>query len=66
MSSNNNNNERYQGGYATSSGLPIEKLRVQTSTFENYVTGTVGIVFFMFLVFVLLQIMTLMLMGYAR
>ena len=58
--------DRYSGGYATSSGLPIEDLRVQTSTFKDYVSGTVGIVFFIFLVFILLQIMTLSLMGLAR
>lgn len=58
--------DRYSGGYASSSGLPQEKLRVQSSTFANYVSGTVGIVFFMFLVFVLLQIMTFVLMVYAR
>lgn len=58
--------DRFHGGFATSSGLPIEKLRVQTSTFKDYVSGTVGIVFFIFLVFLLLQIMTLILMGLAR
>jgi len=58
--------DRYSGGYATSSGLPQEKLRVQTSTFKDYVSGTVGIVFLIFLVFLLLQIMTLVLMGIAR
>jgi len=58
--------DRFHGGFATSSGLPIEKLRVQTSTFKDYVSGTVGIVFFIFLVFLLLQIMTLVLMGLAR
>ena len=62
MSSNN----RYLGGYASSSGLPQEKLRVQSSTFENYVDGTIAIVMFIFLVFVLLQIMTFLLMLYAR
>ena len=58
--------DRYRGGYATSSGLPLEKLRVATSTFDNYVSGTVGVVFIIFLVFVLLSIMTLVMMGYAR
>merc|ERR1712004_152001 len=58
--------DRYSGGYATSSGLPQEKLRVQTSTFKDYVSGTVGIVFLIFLVFLLLQIMTLVLMALAR
>ncbi len=58
--------DRYRGGYASSSGLPLEKLRVATSTFENYVTGTVGVVFLIFLVFILLSLMTMILMGYAR
>ena len=53
-------------GYASSSGLPLEKLREQSSTFANYVTGTVGIVFLIFAVFIILQIMTLLLMAYAR
>merc|ERR1712088_907697 len=64
----NPQNDRYIGGYASrgSSGLPSETLRVQSSTFANYVSGTVGIVFFMFLVFVLLQIMTFIMMMFAR
>ena len=61
------NGDRYIGGYGSNSGgLPIEKLREQYSTFENYVSGTVGVVFFIFLVFILIQIMTLILMGYSR
>merc|ERR1711936_100502 len=60
------NNDRYYGGYAASSGLPTEELRVQSSTFANYIAGTIGIVFFMFLVFVLLQIMTFIMMMFAR
>ena len=64
----NPQNDRYYGGYASrgSSGLPSETLRVQSSTFANYVSGTVGIVFFIFLVFVLLQIMTFIMMMFAR
>merc|ERR1712008_250692 len=58
--------DRYSGGYASSSGLPTEELRVQSSTFSNYIAGTIGIVFFMFLVFVLLQIMTFIMMMFAR
>merc|ERR1712018_104271 len=59
--------DSYICGYgSTSSGLPLEKLREQSSTFENYVSGTVGVVFFIFLVFILIQIMTLILMGYSR
>ena len=57
---------RYVGGYASSSGLPEEKLRVQTSTFKDYVAGTVGIVFFLFLVFLLIQVMTFLLMMHAK
>ena len=67
MSTNPNSpSDRYLGGYGTSSGLPVEKLRVQSSTFANYVSGTIGIVFFIFLVFLILQMMTLLLMGYAK
>merc|ERR1712241_196589 len=58
--------DKYYGGYSASSGLPPEELRVQSSTFANYIAGTVGIVFFMFLVFVLLQIMTFIMMMFAR
>ena len=64
--SNQNNYISGYGGSRTSSGLPLEKLRVQSSTFANYIEGTIGIVFFIFLVFILIQIMTLVLMGYAR
>ena len=62
------NQNNYISGYGTrtSSGLPLEKLRVQSSTFANYIEGTIGIVFFIFLVFILIQIMTLILMAYAR
>ena len=60
------NGDKYYGGYSASSGLPPEELRVQSSTFANYIAGTVGIVFFMFLVFVLLQIMTFIMMMFAR
>merc|ERR1712223_936199 len=66
MSKMSQNNDRYYGGYAASSGLPTEELRVQSSTFANYIAGTIGIVFFMFLVFVLLQIMTFIMMMFAR
>ena len=66
----NPQNDNYYGGYASkgrgSSGLPSENLRVQSSTFANYVSGTVGIVFFIFLVFVLLQIMAFIMMMFAR
>lgn len=66
MSNNLQSGDNYRGGYASSSGLPLEELRVATSTFENYVSGTVVLVFMLFFVFILLSIMTLTLMGYAR
>ncbi len=65
MSTSGGRSDGFIGGYG-SSGLPTEKLRVQSSTFLNYVSGTVGIVCFIFLVFILLQIMTSLLMMYVR
>ena len=57
--------QNYRGGYATSSFDP-DDLRVQTSTFQNYVSGTVLLVFLIFFVFLFLSGMTFMLMCYAR
>jgi len=56
----------YRGGYATSSSFDPDDLRVQTSTFQNYVGGTVLIVFLIFFTFLFLSGLTFMLMCYAR
>ena len=62
----------YRGGYNSYSvhdqiqggdGLII---REQASTFTNYVTGTIQLVFMIFFVFILIAMMTFSLMGYAR
>lgn len=60
--------DNYRGGYnvggsGSQGGLEI---REQASTFENYVSGTVQLVFMIFFVFVLISVMTFSLMGYAR
>ena len=41
-------------------------IREQASTFTNYVTGTIQLVFMIFFVFILISVMTFSLMGYAR
>jgi len=56
----------YRGGYATSSSFDPDDLRVATSTFQNYVGGTVLIVFLIFFTFLFLSGLTFMLMCYAR
>ncbi len=61
-----NYGDNYRGGYATSSSFDPDELRVATSTFENYVSGTVLLVFLVFFVFLFLSGMTFMLMCYAR
>ena len=62
-----NAGDRYRGGYASSSnkGVP-DALRVATSTFENYIGGTVIIVFSIFAVLLALSVLVFMLMCYAR
>ena len=59
----------YRGGYNTGGGSDEKVelvIREQASTFENYVTGTVQLVFMIFFVFILISVMTFSLMGYAR
>ena len=65
----NNGEERYRGGYATSGGsnsFDSDEVRVATSTFENYVSGTVMLVFLVFFTFLILSMLTMFLMCYAR
>lgn len=57
--------DKYRGGYA-SSGFNPDEVRVQSSTFENYVGGTVLLVFVIFFVFLFISMATFMLMCYAR
>ena len=59
----------YRGGYNVGGSVRQDGglvIREQASTFENYVTGTVQLVFMIFFVFVLISVMTFALMGYAR
>jgi hypothetical protein len=56
----------YRGGYATSGSFDHDDLRVATSTFQNYVGGTVLLVFLVFFVFIILSGITFLLMSYAR
>ena len=59
--------DNYRGGYSTSGGSFItEELREASSTFANYISGTIYLTFLIFFSFMLLSIMTLILMGYAR
>ena len=51
---------------AISSSFDPDDLRVATSTFQNYVGGTVLIVFLIFFTFLFLSGLTFMLMCYAR
>ena len=43
-----------------------DELREASSTFANYISGTIYLTFLIFLSFMLLSIMTLILMGYSR
>ena len=52
--------------FVLSSSFDPDDLRVQTSTFQNYVGGTVLIVFLIFFTFLFLSGLTFMLMCYAR
>jgi hypothetical protein len=39
--------DKYRGGYSTSGGISSsEELKIASSTFENYVSGTILLVFF--------------------
>ena len=59
--------DTYRGGYSTSGGSFItDELREASSTFANYISGTIYLTFLIFLAFMLLSLMTLTLMGYAR
>jgi hypothetical protein len=67
MSGVPNFGDKYRGGYSTSTGSFItEELRIASSTFANYISGTIYLTFLIFLSFMLISIMTLVLMGYAR
>ncbi len=61
-----NAGDRYRGGYASSSNFVPEELRVATSTFENYIGGTVLIVVAIFGAFLALSAFVFLLMCYAR
>ena len=58
--------DNYRGGYSTSGGTTSDELREASSTFANYISGTIYLTFLIFIAFMLLSIMTLILMGYAR
>ena len=58
--------DNYRGGYGGGASVDSQTVRVAASTFTNYVSGTVQLVFMIFFVFCLISIMTLALMGYAR
>ena len=59
--------EKYRGGYgSSSSSLNPDELRVATSTFDNYISGTVLLVFLIFFVFLFVSGITVFLMCYAR
>ena len=58
--------EKYRGGYGSSSSFNPDELRVATSTFDNYISGTVLLVFLIFFVFLFIAALTIFLMCYAR
>ncbi len=62
----NTGGDKYRGGYATSTSFSSEELRVATSTFENYISGTVLIVVLIFFTFLFITALTFMLMCYSR
>lgn len=55
-----------RGGYTTGLLPSLEDLKNASSTFENYISGTILIVFCVFFTFLFISAMTLILMGYAR
>ncbi len=63
---NTGGGDRYQGGYASGPVPNPDELRVATSTFENYIEGTIALVFIVLACFLILTCLTFMLMGYAR
>ncbi len=63
---NTGDGEKYRGGYSSGPSLKPDELRVATSTFENYIEGTVALVFMVFACFLFLTLLTFMLMCYAR
>ena len=64
------NDFNYRGGYNVQDNAQGDRdqlvIREQASTFTNYVTGTIQLVFMIFFVFLFLSMMTFLLMGYAR
>ena len=58
--------EKYRGGYGSSSSFNPDELRVATSTFDNYISGTVLLVFLIFFVFLFISGIAVFLMCYAR
>ena len=59
--------ENYRGGYGGGIDRNEEKgIRDSTSTFINYVSGTVQLVFMIAFVFLFISLLTLCLMVYAR
>lgn len=67
MSVPNFGQDHYRGGYSTSGGtLSTEELRIASSTFANYISGTILLVFLIFVSFMIVSSVTLILMGYAR
>jgi len=63
------NDFNYRGGYNVQDNIKGDGtlvIREQASTFTNYVTGTIQLVFMIFFVFILISMMTFSLMGYAR
>ena len=59
--------KNYRGGYASSKNyFGSEELRVATSTFENYVEGTILLTAIVFFVFLFLIGVSFFLMCFAR
>ncbi len=63
---NTGGGDRYRGGYASGPGLKPDELRVATSTFENYIEGTIALVFLVLACFLFLTFLSFLLMCYAR
>lgn len=55
-----------RGGYNTGLLPDPEDLKLATSTFENYVSGTVIVVFSIFFTFLFISLTAMILMSYAR
>ena len=52
--------------FSTGTFSSSDELREASSTFANYISGTIYLTFLIFLSFMLVSIMTHIIMGYAR